>query len=92
MSITAQCTGTLLEAKVASFKDDNEQDVAYGKIQLLCPDMSGEFHSIQNIKVRSENFGWIPDIEAKKGKVITLDLDQSQFKGKVSYYLAQGIK
>lgn len=88
MSITSQCTGQVLEAKTASFQDDNGQSVAYGKIQLLCPDMSGDFHQIQNIKVKTENFGWLPDIAQLKGKEVTLHLDQSQYQGRVSYYLA----
>ncbi len=88
MSITSTCKGQLLEAKTAQFKDDQGKDVSYGKIQLLCTDMSGEFWTIQNIKVRTENFGWIPDIQKHKGKTVVLDLDQNSYNGKVSYYLA----
>ena len=88
MSITSTCKGQVLEAKTTSFKDDKGNDVAYGKVQLLCKDMSGEFHTIQNIKVRTENFGWLPDIEKMKGKLVTLQLDQNTYNNRVSYYLS----
>jgi len=92
MSIQSTCKGQVLEAKTASFQDDHGNDVAYGKVQLLCRDMSGDFWTVQNVKVRTENFGWLPDIAALKGKNVTLSLDQNSYKGKVSYYLAAPIK
>ena len=87
MSISVRATGQVLEARTASFKDDNGNDVTYGKIQLLMPDMSGEFFRIQNIKVKTENFGLIPDIAKQKGKKVTIDLEQQSYQGKTSYYL-----
>ncbi len=86
-AITASITGIILEAKTASFKDDSGVDQTYGKIQVLTPDMSGEFQAITNVKVRKEDFGFIPDIAANKGKKMTLPLDQNVYNGKVSYYL-----
>lgn len=86
--ITSQIKGKVLEAKVATFKDDGGKDVSYGKIQLLTSDMSGDFFQIQNVKVRTENFGWIPDISDSKGKDVSLNLENSSYNGKVAYYLA----
>lgn len=86
-AITAKITGTILEAKTSTFKDDAGIERTYGKIQVLGPDMSGEFHQIHNIKVRKEDFGFIPDVAAMKGKRHTLPIEQNLFKGKVSHYL-----
>ena len=87
--ITSQCTGQVLEAKTSTFLNDKNEPTTYGKIQLLCTDMSGEFHSIQNIKVKTENFGWLPDIASYKGKSVTLSLQQNNYNGNISYYLSQ---
>ena len=91
-NIKSIITGQLLHAKTATFKDDNDVDQTYGKIQLMGVDMSGEFSTIENIKVRKEHFGWLPDIASLRGKSVTLDLEQSQYNGKVSYYLASPLK
>lgn len=87
-NIQAQITGTLLEAKTASFKDDSGNDTTYGKVQVLVPDMSGEFYALQNIKVARDNFGLLPDLQSFKGKQVTIPLDIQTFQGKTSYYLA----
>ena len=86
--ITSQISGRVLEAKTATFTDDSGQEQTYGKIQILTTDMSGEFYSITNIKVRKEDFGYIPTIQGYKNKTITIPLDQTQYQGKISYYLA----
>ncbi len=91
-NITVQITGQILEAKTSSFQDDNNNTQTYGKIQMIIPDMSGDFWSIENIKVRKENFGWLPDIAAMKGKEVTLNLEQSSYNGKTSNYIAQPVK
>jgi hypothetical protein len=87
-AITASITGIILEAKTAVFQDDDGKDQTYGKIQVMTPDMSGEFQSITNIKVKKEAFGFLPDIAAMKGKKMTLPLEAQEFKGKTSYYLS----
>lgn len=87
MSISVKATGKVLEAKTATFKDEEGKDVTYGKVQLLMPDMSGDFFTIQNIKVKAPNFAMISDLAQQKGKKVTLDLEQQSYKGKVSYYL-----
>lgn len=92
MSITASITGTVLEAKTASFFDEQNVQQTYGKIQLIVPDMSGDFKSIRNIKVRLEHFGWLPDILAQKGKQVTLSLEPITYSEKTSFYLAKPIK
>lgn len=80
-------TGKVLNAKCATFKDDNGNDVAYGKIQLEVPDMSGDFLAIQNIKVRTEHFGSLPNLADKAmGKVVKLNCSTSNYNGKTSYY------
>ena len=87
-AITATVTGIVLEAKTATFKDDDGNDQTYGKIQMLTPDMSGEFFSITNIKVKKEAFGFLPDVAANKNKKMTLPLEAQEYKGKTSYYLS----
>ena len=86
-ALQSKVTGQVLEAKTATFEADNGQQT-YGKIQLLTPDASGEFHQIFNIKVRKEDFGFLPDIAAQKGKRTTLPVTQNVFQGKVSFYLS----
>jgi len=87
--INSNCTGQVLAAKTAVFKDNNNQNVTYGKIQLLTKDMSGEFYSIQNIKVKKDCFGWLPDIEKQMGKQVTISLTQESYNGKTSFYIAE---
>lgn len=86
--IKATITGILLAAKTAKFTADDGQDIVYGKIQVQTPDASGDFFSIENIKVKTEKFGLLPDIQTQVGKRVTLELDQQSFKGKTSNYLA----
>ena len=90
--VAATITGIVIEAKTASFRDDDNQLQTYGKIQLLVPDMSGEFKAIENVKVKLESFGWLPDIAAQKNKEVTLSLDLNTFKGKTSLYLSKPLK
>jgi hypothetical protein len=89
--ITSQCTGQVLAAKTSTFKTDSGDSVQYGKIQLLVKDASGDFYAVQNVKVQSINFGWLPDVAKCIGKQVTLDLSQNSYNGKVSYYIAAPI-
>jgi hypothetical protein len=89
--ITSQCSGQVLAAKTSTFKTDQGDSVQYGKIQLLVKDASGDFYAVQNIKVQSANFSWLPDVAKCVGKQVTLDLTQNSYNGKVSYYLGSPI-
>jgi len=81
-------TGKLIAAKTATFTDDQGQPVTYGKVQVMTPDMSGDFFSIQNIKVKTENFGMLADLQEKSiSKNVQLQCSTNSYNGKVSYYL-----
>lgn len=79
--------GRVLEAKTASFKDDEGNDRTYGKIQLLQADGSGDFWKIQNLKVPTDKFGLLPDIAAMKGKTVSIGVTANEYKGKTTYSL-----
>ena len=87
--LTVQITGTLLIAKTSKFEDDNGKEIEYGKIQILIPDMSGDFYQLQNIKVKSPLFSALPDIAKMEGKEILLHLTQESYNGRVTYCLAK---
>lgn len=86
MAITAQVKGQLVNAKCATFKDEDGKVQTYGKIQVLVPDNSGDFLDIQNIKVAKEYFGQLPDLQKQLGKVVEIDLEAREFRGKTNYY------
>jgi hypothetical protein len=90
--ITSQCSGQVLASKTSTFKTDSGDKIEYGKIQLLVKDASGDFYAVQNIKVQTQNFLWLPDIAKCVGKQVTLDLTQNSYNGKVSYYLGAPIQ
>lgn len=89
MSIEAKLTGTLINAKTATFNDeDTGRPITYGKVQLLITDRSGDFKELKNIKVKSENFSALADLQSSKGKTVTVDLEASEYQGKTTWYLA----
>ena len=90
--LDTRITGQVIAAKTSTFRDDQGRDVEYGKIQIMTKDMSGEFFAITNIKVKKENFSWLPDIAKLTGKQATLELSQQLYNGKQSLYLNAPIK
>lgn len=92
MSIEAKLTGTLINAKTSTFNDsETGSPITYGKVQILIKDKSGEFNTLQNIKVRTENFGALPALQSQKGKQVVVDLESSEYQGKTTWYLAQKV-
>jgi len=91
--ISSTVTGNLIAAKTATFIDDKQQEILYGKIQMMTKDMSGDFYSLVNIKVKSERFNDLaPLAKQYEGKQITLNLTQQNYNGKVSYYFDSVVK
>ena len=88
MSIEARATGQLLSAHTATFKDQQGDDVAYGKVQLMQKVQGTQFFQILDIKVQSDKFGLLPAAQKLIGKQVICDLDQRTYQGKTSNYLA----